>query len=148
MTQTKRPPTIPGQFKAIGIRVIDPLKVESIRKMVPVRRLVSHDHGAAGDPCFGEAHSLGFVLKNVRQRAPVALPEDNHATAFIPPVSSEAPVNAIGARVGRADVASDISAVDLHRPRENQAFCLARKGFPDLVREDECRLVGKPRASR
>jgi hypothetical protein len=43
---------------------------------------------------------------------------------------------------------ASIGAVDLHRPVENQAFCLARKGFPDLVRENERRHVGKPRASR
>lgn len=43
---------------------------------------------------------------------------------------------------------SDISAVDLNRPLQDQALRLPRKRFPDLVGEDKCRLVGKPRASR
>jgi hypothetical protein len=110
--------------EAIGVRVIDPLEVESIRKLVPMRRLVSDDRGTPGNFRFGEAHRLGFVLENVRQRATVALPEDDDAAAVKRPMGSEAPVNAIGARIRRPDVASDISAVDLHRPLENQAFCL------------------------
>lgn len=128
--------------------MIDPLEVESVRKSVPIRRLVSEDLGASGDFQLGEAHTLGFVPENVCQRATLALPNCDDAAAVMRAVSFEAPVNAVGARIRRANVASDIGAVDLDRSREHEAVCLTSKGFPDLVGENERRLVRYPCASR
>src|SRR6476646_3328313 len=62
-------------------------------------------------------------------------------------MGSQPPVNAIGTGVRWPDMTADVSPVDLHRPPKNNTLRLARKGFPDLVRENKRCLVGEPRAS-
>ena len=132
--------------KAVRVRVVDPLEVESSCKLIPVRGLVGDDLAALGNLRSDETHALGFVLHDTCHRATVALTQGDDAAPVTCPMFLEAPIDAIRARIGWTDMPSDIAAVDLYRPLEHQAVRLARKGFPDFVSENERRLVGKPRA--
>ena len=85
--------------ETVGIGMVDPLKVEVARELVPMRRLVGDELGAPCDFRSCEAHRLGFVLENVRQRAAIALADSDDASAVFSSMRSEASIDAIGARV-------------------------------------------------
>ena len=80
--------------KAVRVRVVDALEVESSCKLIPVRGLVGDDLAALGNLRSGETHALGFVLHDTCHRATVALTQGDDAAPVTCPMFLEAPIDA------------------------------------------------------
>jgi len=113
-----------------------------------MRRLVCENRSAWLYFGLGEADAFSLALENISQRPTIALPQGNDAAARIFPMSLEAPIDAIGSRVGGANMAAKIRSVDLHSPIEPETLCLACERLSDLMGQNEGRFIGQASASR
>jgi hypothetical protein len=127
--------------ETVSIGMVDPLKVEIARELVPMRRLVGDELGA---PCFRscEAHRLGFVLENVRQRAAIALayafPMGTSETSPTPESEEIATLKALNAaqaaRIAILEEQLRLAAVKAFAPKSEKLSALAQM---DLFNEAE-----------
>lgn len=88
--------------------MVDPLEIERFCKLIPMRGLVADDLAALGHVLSGETYAFSFVLNNACQRAAVALRQSDDAAPITCPMLPEARIDAIGARVGRTHVPSNM----------------------------------------
>ena len=133
-----------GFVQAVGFTVVDAVHGELANQPVPGLGFVGVNRGALGDAGLDEIRSVGFVLEHVGDGAPVTLADRHHHAALAVLVLGKAAVLAVLLLVGRLDVATDIAAVDFHLfpfATHDDAAHLGRHGFPELVAEDEGRLV-------
>lgn len=112
--------------EAVGFRVVDPLKIESVRQLVPMRRLIGHDRRANSDTRPGEADAFLLAHEDLGEGTAVALTQGNDATARVRAIGLKASIDSIGSGVGGPDMAADISAVDLDSRFQGEAVRLAR----------------------
>ena len=90
-----------------------------------MRRLVCENRSAWPYFGLGEADAFSLAPEYISQRPTIALTQCNDTAARIFPMSLEAPIDAIGSRVGGANMAAKIRSVDLHSPIEPDTLCLA-----------------------
>jgi Domain of unknown function (DUF6471) len=110
-------------------------------KRVPTRAFVGVDGGEGANVIAHERNRVTFVANDEGERAAVALAHDDNALALAGEVGFQAAVLAVLFPVFRLVVAAEVGAIDLNNAVELAGAVLKRHGFPQLVREDERRLV-------
>ena len=111
-------------------------------------RFIGDDRRVRLDAGSGESHTLSFLLKHVGQGSAVTLAQGDDATAFCPSMGAEPPIDAVRTGVGRADMATEIGAVDLDCRIEHDLPSLEGKRFTHFVGKNKSCLVGDVNAAR
>jgi len=126
---------------AVGFLVIDAPHGEAARQVIPVAGLVSKDDRARQDVTGNQINAVSFGGCHERQGTAFASADGYDDAAGAGLVTCAATVNAVFAQVGRADMATEISAINLDFAGDFAAFVFILHGLADFVGEDPCRLV-------
>lgn len=126
----------------VGDGVIDaPGTLEHERQFVPMGRFVSVDSGGRGRRSTNDFDPFGLALAHKRQSAPAALTNGDDNAALASLVASQAAVLAVFLTVLRADMPTEVGAIDFDFTVDRRAWDFRRKRLTDLVSENERRLV-------
>lgn len=118
---------------------------------IPRLGFVGIDDRSLGDAGANEIERGAFRAKHRRNRAAIALANDDNTLAFAVLVLGEAPVAAVFLVVGRLDVAAKVTAVDFDDftlAADHTALHFLAHGLAELVKQHESRLVGDTHVAR
>ena len=125
----------------IGVRVIDATCRPASGNTSQWRRFVGIDRAVALDRIERDLDAFRLALADVGKRAAATLAKRDDDAALAGLVFGKATVDTIFITVLRADIAAEIGAVDFNVGVRRLGLDFRRQGFPDLVGQDECRLV-------
>ena len=130
-----------GVAFGIALAVIDALREETVVQAIPAGGFIGID-GRAGNDALGDGGDRClFRAGHGGDRAAVALTNNDDDPALARLVHRLAAINAVGFLVGRADVAAEVSAIDLDLTGSLMLGDLSADRLAQLVRENERRLV-------
>jgi hypothetical protein len=121
--------------------VVDPLYREVSGQFVPVGCFVSMNGCASRDVRPRDGDALGFQCANVRHGMAAALTHGDDDLALAGLVNLAAAVLAIVALIGRLQVSTEVSAINLHITAQGALLTGERYGLRQLVTMDEGGVV-------
>lgn len=126
---------------AVADRMIDAAHFVMVVQTIPCHRFVGMDDRAGLNALHHFRDSGALRLRNMRNRAALALAHDNDALALAGLIFREATVLAVLFVIGGFDVTTEIRAVDFDRARQR---CIGNFGchrLAELVLQDERRPI-------
>ena len=139
-------PVRASAIEAVGLLMVDPLHFVMAVQRIPVAGLVGVDDSALGDARLNELERLPFRAEDGGERVTVALADHDDRLALAVLVHGEAAIDAAGGEVGGLHIATEVARIDfrdLALSADRAALEFDRHGFPQLVRQNESRLVGR-----
>ena len=115
---------VQAPLQRIGLLVVDPLRGVFGVQRIPMRGFVGMDRRIWRDDAFHEGKAVGFGLRDDRDGPAAALASDDHDAPLAGLVLGEAAVNPVRLLVCGADVAAEVSAIDLDRAGKGCALDL------------------------
>ena len=121
--------------------MIDPLHVKVCFQKIPMRDFISRDNGLWSDPFPCELDALRLPKKGSRHGSTAPLAEHDNHPALPAPIGATPPIDTLLLQIGRPDMTTERSAINLDLAVQKDAPGLRLHGFPQLVHEHKRRLV-------
>jgi hypothetical protein len=137
-----------GAILAVRYFVVDAPHVVVAVKRIPVARFIRMNLGCTVHPLLDHLDAFIFVADNGCKRPATSLPHHHNYAALPRLEACKAPVDPVLGKIGWADVAPEITAIDLYYSMQDLVLGLLRQRLAQFVHKDECRFVLAAYATR